>query len=1060
MIDQPPPLLPASSLPLDDLLRAERTAARRRPLRMAYALAVLLTLATMLLRLVLGFTAGDPPLLILFTFPIVISAYLGGLGPGLLATVLAALLSNYVLLPPQYVFSLTTRLTLLQSGGLFGAGILISVLSEELYRARVQAATDQRLQSLTLASIGDGVITINVQGRIIFLNAEAARLTGWSRAAAVGQPVAAVFRIADAQTSTPITDPAGEVLYTGVIGRLAHQTVLLAHDGRAIPIEISGAPTHASDTTAPVVVLVFRDISLRAEAETAQARLAAIVESSNDAIIGNDLHGMVTSWNASAARLFGFAASEMIGQSITQIIPLDRREEAETILARIRRGEQIEHFETVRQRKDGTLVDVSITASLIRNRHGQIIGVSKVAHDISSSKRAEQALRQSEAHFATAFRASPAAMSITSLVDGRFIDINTSHERLFGYARNELIGQHADTVRIFANPDQRAEVVRTMRELGGLRATELTLRTKSGELLEVLCSIENIDVDGEACILGNVVDITDRKRMETALRASEARFRQVFLANPSPELITRVDTRVIVDANPAFAWMTGYAHDQLLGQTTDALGLWPDSGLAAQTRAQLSHAGELMNHEIPLRTRDESVRNVLLSVVSVELDGVACFLTVMLDQTERKRAERALQRHSERLQHLRMIDQSILIGHSLKEIGEAAVIHVGHLLPTTRVALVLVDAAAATLSSFALQLRGEIQAAPSLHAPLQIMGDALAPLTHGQVYAIADLAALPDIPPVLRAAQVEGVRAYFYTPILAGGELIALLNIGSDQPSIFTTEHFDIAREVANQLSIAIQQARLHEATTRHAQELEGRVAARTTELTAANKELEAFSYSVSHDLRAPLRAIDGFSRILLEDYIADLPEEAQRYFHMLRTSAQQMDQLVNDLLAFSRLSRQPLTTRAVDSAALVRQCIQELNPEQAGRRIEISSGELPMCQGDPVLLKQVWLNLLSNALKYTRQRDPAVIAVGSQVAAGGEIIYFVRDNGAGFDMRYSDKLFGVFQRMHRAEDYEGIGVGLAIVQRIIHRHGGRIWAEAAVDRGAKFSFTLEGGAL
>ncbi|HKA55667.1 MAG TPA: ATP-binding protein [Candidatus Binatia bacterium] len=236
--------------------------------------------------------------------------------------------------------------------------------------------------------------------------------------------------------------------------------------------------------------------------------------------------------------------------------------------------------------------------------------------------------------------------------------------------------------------------------------------------------------------------------------------------------------------------------------------------------------------------------------------------------------------------------------------------------------------------------------------------------------------------------------------------------------------------------------------------ELEQRVIERTAQLEAANKELEAFSYSVSHDLRAPLRAVDGFSRILLEEYASHLVPTAQRYLQLVRGNVRQMGQLIDDLLAFSRLSRQPLRKQTVAPAALVRRVLADLHAEQAGRRVEIVMGELPPCQADPALLRQVLVNLLANALKFTRRQGRARIEIGCQ-KSDGKWVYFVKDNGVGFDMRYAHKLFGVFQRLHRAEEYEGTGVGLAIVQRILHRHGGRAWAEAAVDRGATFYFTL-----
>jgi signal transduction histidine kinase len=231
----------------------------------------------------------------------------------------------------------------------------------------------------------------------------------------------------------------------------------------------------------------------------------------------------------------------------------------------------------------------------------------------------------------------------------------------------------------------------------------------------------------------------------------------------------------------------------------------------------------------------------------------------------------------------------------------------------------------------------------------------------------------------------------------------------------------------------------------------------RTRQLEAANKELEAFSYSVSHDLRAPLRAIDGFSRILLEEHAQQLSDEAQEYLGLVRDNTQQMGRLVDDLLSFSRLSRQQIKKQIVAPARIVQQCLEDLRGEQNGRRVEITVGDLPSCQADPSLLKQVWFNLLANALKYTRKRDAALVEVGSRCDRPGERTYFVRDNGVGFDMQYAPKLFGVFQRLHRAEDYEGTGVGLAIVHRIVLRHGGRVWAEAQPDQGATFYFTLEG---
>jgi light-regulated signal transduction histidine kinase (bacteriophytochrome) len=228
-----------------------------------------------------------------------------------------------------------------------------------------------------------------------------------------------------------------------------------------------------------------------------------------------------------------------------------------------------------------------------------------------------------------------------------------------------------------------------------------------------------------------------------------------------------------------------------------------------------------------------------------------------------------------------------------------------------------------------------------------------------------------------------------------------------------------------------------------------------TAALEAANKELEAFAYSISHDLRAPLRSLDGFAKILLEERGDKLDADGRHYLDMIVGSAAEMGRLVDDLLNFSRLGKQPMSRQPIEPDRLVRQVLAELDALRQGRSVEVRLGQLPACHADPGLLRQVFANLLGNALKYTRKRPKAEIDVGWDAALQA---YFVRDNGVGFDMRHADKLFGVFQRLHRAEDYEGTGVGLAIVQRIVLRHGGRVWAEAAEDKGATFYFTILGG--
>lgn len=257
---------------------------------------------------------------------------------------------------------------------------------------------------------------------------------------------------------------------------------------------------------------------------------------------------------------------------------------------------------------------------------------------------------------------------------------------------------------------------------------------------------------------------------------------------------------------------------------------------------------------------------------------------------------------------------------------------------------------------------------------------------------------------------------------------------------------------------LRVENLQLEQRVREHAAELEAsnqELETANKALAAANEELKAFNHSVSHDLRAPLRAVDGLSELLLSNFSALLPAEAQRFLATMNLSVKRMQQLVDDLLRFSSLGSQALRPKRVDMNTIVHSALNDLNREQQSREVEVRIEELPRTEGDPALLKQALANLLSNAYKFTRHQAHPVIEVGARTEADGTPTYFVRDNGAGFDMARAQRLFGVFQRLHRSDEFEGTGVGLSIVQRIVDRHHGRIWAEAAVGRGATFFFTL-----
>jgi signal transduction histidine kinase len=292
-------------------------------------------------------------------------------------------------------------------------------------------------------------------------------------------------------------------------------------------------------------------------------------------------------------------------------------------------------------------------------------------------------------------------------------------------------------------------------------------------------------------------------------------------------------------------------------------------------------------------------------------------------------------------------------------------------------------------------------------------------------------------------------------PMLAGGELVGILNFSAGTPtSTITLGQLKTLSILAGTAASAIEVATLLEQLREANENLEKRVAQRTAQLELANNELEAFSYSVSHDLRAPLRAMLGYSDLLLQDVGNQLPLESRRTLEGIGTAGHRMSELISDLLKLSQLSREPVVLKSVSIEILVKDVLKELQRDHPNRSIDIQVDSLPGCMGDESLLRQVFVNLLTNAYKFTKHTPVARIDIGAH-EEGSETVYFVRDNGAGFDMAHAKRLFGVFQRLHSSSDFEGTGIGLSIVQRIVQRHEGHIWAAGEVGKGATFYLRL-----
>jgi PAS domain S-box-containing protein len=500
----------------------------------------------------------------------------------------------------------------------------------------------------------------------------------------------------------------------------------------------------------------------------------------------------------------------------------------------------------------------------------------------------------------------------------------------------------------------------------------------------------------------------ESKRAELAFQESEQLFAKAFRLSPDYMSIVRTADHTVVRINEALCRIWGTTLDEAIGQPTQNYCNWLNEEEELAFLHALHQTGEYLNCQTLMRMRDGRLVWFLISSRLVMFNEQSCMLSVMRDISETRRKEASL-----------------------------------------REQVALLDLAPIAIISRDMENRITFwsRGAEALYGISR--EDAMGKVTHSYLHTkfSASLAEIEREIHGLGTWEGELIHSTNTGKRITVASRWALLRDGQGLPVGYLEINSDIserklAEEQVQQLNASLEQ----------------RVNERTIQLEAVNKELEAFSYSVSHDLRAPLRAVDGFSQAVLEDYGPQMPEDGRRMLHTLRQSAQRMGALIDDLLRFSQLGRKPLQTEVVDTSRLVRGVIEDLSADHEHRHVAINVGDLPECQSDPALLHQVWVNLVSNALKYTSKREQAVVEIGC-VRKNGSNVYFIRDNGTGFDMRYADKLFGVFQRLHRIEEYEGTGVGLAIVHQVVKRHGGRVWAEAAVDRGATFYFTLGNGA-
>lgn len=447
-----------------------------------------------------------------------------------------------------------------------------------------------------------------------------------------------------------------------------------------------------------------------------------------------------------------------------------------------------------------------------------------------------------------------------------------------------------------------------------------------------------------------------------------------------------------------------------------------------------------LNHRVKLKSKNE-------------IGELAAAFNQMTEK--RQRAEQALYHYNKRLRILREIDKDILRFNSEEGLVKTILKHLHIMIPVWQIYIVIINNIK-TNKVISYSIKSENNVLKEDSNAISINNDEkIKQLRFGKNFLLKDKQSLKKSKILYLKKKIDiGLRSFFSAPSVVKDQLIGYIDLFSKKDNFFTDEHKEIIEEIADLLSIALQQVRMNEEIKKHNFELEARVKRRTKELENTNKELESFTYSVSHDLRAPLRHIDGFSTILCEDNSKSLDNNSKKYLLKIQTSVKQMSQLIDSLLHFSRVSRQGMNFRSVNLSIIAQKIIYDLKESQPERNVEFIFDQNIIVKADPILIRIVMDNLLRNAWKYTRNHNSARIEFGRK-GDNKNPVYYIRDDGAGFDMAYSSKLFGVFQRLHSPEEFPGTGIGLATVQRIIYRHGGRVWAEGEVEKGATFYFTL-----
>lgn len=663
-----------------------------------------------------------------------------------------------------------------------------------------------------------------------------------------------------------------------------------------------------------------------------------------------------------------------------------------------------------------------------------------LADEIQRRESAETGRRKTEDQLKRIIELSPSGIMVQSVATRAVIDVNPAFERIFGYPRSTYIGEMQND-KLWVEPGQRSAMFEELMREGRIENREVQFRRRDGSVFKALLSSE---IGGEAddrIIVSTVMDISAEASARDAIRRSEELFSKAFNFSPMNMTITRVSNGEFIAINGAEDSVLCYSRAELLGRTGLELGVWAHEEDRLAFIERLQRDGQVMRMETQMRHKAGHLVDCAIWAVIVEIDGEPCVLSCTLNISEEKRREAVLLNVARGVSGKTGEEFFGELVRNLASALRADLVMIGELAPGQVVRSLAVVSDGAPGANFSYSLVG---------TPCDMS------VSWGDVCTYDDR--LQELFPHDRFLIDGQYNAYIGMALRdADGTPIGILNALWREPQAMQPDRDALVRIFASRAASELIRLRREREILRLNQTLEQRVAARTAELQATNAELESFAYSVSHDLQTPLRGIDGFTALLGQQLEGTLTDEQKRMFGRVRINVARMGDLIADLLGLAKVSKREMHRQTVDLSELASAVAESAAQAHPERAIDISVQPGLQAECDRSLARIALENLVSNAIKYTRPRERALIEIGALPRASAEpLVLYIRDNGVGFDMSYADKLFKPFTRLHHESEFEGSGIGLATVHRILERHGGGITGHAALDHGATFYFSFE----